>query len=121
MSDLNPAKVPPALTHLLPVAEKWGISDDYDRERAVRSASREELEALIHSIDSVSDEELFGWLSAKEASNPNPTKEYVALTNLTMAIDAAKLEIKKRPSIVTMNTTPWPRQKPFEQKHGIIL
>lgn len=93
---LDPSNVPDALIQILPMAEKWGIGDDFEREEAVGSACREDLESLVHSIDNITDEDLFGWLSGKESYNPNPTAEYLAITNLTMAIESAKLKLKKR-------------------------
>lgn len=43
---LNPSNIPAALVPLLPMAEQWGIGDDFEREAAVSNASREELESL---------------------------------------------------------------------------
>lgn len=80
---------------LLPMAEKWGIGDDYEREAAVANASRQELETLVHCVDGVNDDDLYGWLAGPESYNPNPTPEYLAITCLTMAIDSAKLKLRK--------------------------
>lgn len=93
---LNPANVPEPLVGLLPMAEKWGIGDDFERDGALNKASERELEELVHSIDSIADEDLFDWLSGDESFNANPSPEYLAITNLTMAIDSAKLKLKKR-------------------------
>ena len=93
---LNPENIPSALAPLLPVAERWGIGDDFEREAAVANASREELEALVHSIDGISDDDLYGWLSGPESFNPAPSAEYLAFTALTMVIDSAKLKLPKR-------------------------
>jgi hypothetical protein len=91
---LDPTKVPAPLRPLLPVAEKWGIGDDFEREAAVDAASPQELEALVHSIDAITDDDLYGWLAGPESYNPQPTQEYIALTCLTMAIDAAMVRLK---------------------------
>ena len=96
MPFLDPAKVPTALACLLPMAEKWGIGDDYLRGEALGNASTEELEQLVHCIDHISDDDLYGWLAGPESYNPRPTAEYIALTDLTMAIDSAKLKLKVR-------------------------
>lgn len=93
---LDPSKIPSALVCLLPFAEKWGIGDDFEREAFVRSANTHELEALVHSIDEVSDDDLFGWLSGEESFNSTPSAEYLAITNLTMAIDSARLKLNKK-------------------------
>src|SRR5262245_57060229 len=92
---LDPNRVPRQLAHLVPMAEKWGDDDDGDREQAVKSASRSELEALVHCIDEVSDDYLLGWLAGPESFNDNPSPEYVAFTCLSMAIDSAKLKLEK--------------------------
>jgi len=93
--QLDQTKVPASLTPLLPIAEKWGIGDDFERERALDAASQQELEFLVHSIDAMSDDDLFGWLSGPESYNPKPSKEYIALTALTMAIDSAKTKLRR--------------------------
>jgi len=77
------------------MAEKWGIGDDFDREEAVRCSSIKELEDLVHAIDSIDDKDLYGWLGGLESFNAKPSREYVAFTCLTMAIDSAKLRLKK--------------------------
>jgi len=93
--SLNPDNVPSLLASILPMAEKWGIGDDFEREAAINNASRLELESLVHCIDDVSDADLYGWLSGLESFNPNPSQEYLAITCLTMAIDSAKLKLQK--------------------------
>jgi hypothetical protein len=96
MQKLKPENLPPALVELIPMAEKWGISDDGYREDAVRKASVAELEMLVHSIDNIADEDLYGWLGGPESYSENPTNEYIAITCLTMAIVLAKVLLKKR-------------------------
>jgi hypothetical protein len=93
---LNPNNVPEALRKLIPIAERWGISDDFEREAALESAFPEDLELLIHSIDAVSDEDLFGWLAGQESFSLQPSEEYIALTCLTIAIDSAKIKRVRR-------------------------
>jgi hypothetical protein len=93
MVKLNPDKVPQPLVHLIPIAEKWALDGYID---AVSDASSEELEALVHCIDDVADDDLFGWLAGPEADNPNPSLEYVVFTDLTQAIDLARLLLEKR-------------------------
>jgi hypothetical protein len=47
---LNPEQVPEDLRHLVPLAEKWGIGDDVDRNAKVERATpaeRSELRAAI--------------------------------------------------------------------------
>lgn len=94
MPKLNPSNVPASLVVLLPIAEEWGIGDDFERDTRVHAAKRTQLEELVHSIDAISDEDLYGWLSGPESFNQNPSEEYLAITNLTMAIDSAKLRLR---------------------------
>jgi hypothetical protein len=96
MIKLDKANVPQALHSVIPIAEKWGINDDYDREEKLAQASVAELQALISSIDDISDEDLYGWLEGPESSSSTPSKEYVSFTCLTMAIDSAKTKLKRR-------------------------
>lgn len=95
MLKLKPDNLPPALVSLIPIAEKWGSNDDFARNKMVKEATPEELSELIHSIDSISDDDLYGWLSGPESYNPNPSIEYLAVTCLTMAIDMAKLRERR--------------------------
>jgi hypothetical protein len=52
---LNPEQVPEDLRHLVPLAEKWGIGDDADRNAKVERATpaeRNELRAAITPVSS---------------------------------------------------------------------
>jgi len=95
MTYLDQTNIPPALHHLIPIAEEWGIDDDYLREEKLNNASESQLRALTSSIDDVSDEDLFGWLEGPESFSAIPSKEYVIFTCLTMAIESAKLKLKR--------------------------
>jgi hypothetical protein len=91
---LDPKNIPVPLAPLLPMAERWGISDDFDREEAIRRASPEDLEQLVRTIDAIEDKDLYGWLAGPESYSERPTEEYVAFTSLTMAIDSAKRRLR---------------------------
>jgi succinate dehydrogenase flavin-adding protein (antitoxin of CptAB toxin-antitoxin module) len=93
MVKLNPGKVPRPLVHLIPIVEKWALDGYID---AVSNASSEELEALVHCMDDVADDDLFRWLVGPEADHPNPSREYVLFTDLTQAIDLARILLEKR-------------------------
>jgi hypothetical protein len=95
MPVLKPENVPVNLIPLVPVAEKWGIGDDFEREQAISAASVEELDSLVRSIDGIADEDFYGWLSGPESFNKTPSPEYVAMSNLAMAIDSARSKIRK--------------------------
>lgn len=78
--------VPERLRCLLPLAERWGISDDMLRLDTRRKASAAEIDYLITVLRHF-DDELDEWLAGPEASSPNPTPEYLAFSNMRMAAD----------------------------------
>ena len=80
---------------MLPLAKKWGIGDDYDREAAVETATEKELRYLIDSIQALPDETLYDWLAGSESSSKLPTEEYLAFTCMTMAYDSARTKLTK--------------------------
>ena len=81
---------------LLPLAERWGVGDDYDREALVSAASDAELTTLVSAVDAVAGEDLYEWLAGPESESATPTPEYVAVTCLTMAADSARLKLARR-------------------------
>ncbi|MEO0510796.1 MAG: hypothetical protein AAF065_13170 [Verrucomicrobiota bacterium] len=92
---LDKNNVPEALANLLSSAEKWGIEDDYERAEMLENASVEELEEIVSCIDDVSDEDLFDWLAGDMSTQKNPSKEYIALTCLTMSVDSARIKLSR--------------------------
>jgi hypothetical protein len=96
MSMLNPKNMPPALVSLIPMAEKWGIGDDGYREHALELASADELGAIVHCIDGISDEDFYGWLAGPEARNPHPSVEYLTMSCLALAIDSATVMLQQK-------------------------
>jgi hypothetical protein len=92
--DFDPSSVPESARALLALAERWGIGDDYDREAAVGSASHLELQQLVDAVDGAPDD-FWDWLSGPLSDAATPSREYVALTNLTMAADSARLRVDR--------------------------
>ena len=84
--SLSSDKVPVALRCLIPLAERWGISDDTLRLDARRKASSEEI-AYLKSVTTRFDDELDDWLAGPMANSQSPTKEYLAFSNMRMAAD----------------------------------
>lgn len=78
--------VPEGLRCLIPLAERWGISDDILRSDACRRASAAEIDYLKAAINHF-DDALDDWLAGPEASRPDPTLEYVAFSSMRMAAD----------------------------------
>ena len=95
-NKLNPSNVPPEVVGLLGLAQKWGIGDDFEREQAIREASKSELAELATCLDNIDTDALFNWLAGSESYNENPSEEYIAFTILTMAVDSAKVILKKK-------------------------
>jgi hypothetical protein len=93
---LNPANVPPELALVLPHAEKWGIGDDIERELAIENAPTDQLYRLAQCLDQVEDAALVSWLTGAESQKQPLTAEYVAVTCLTMAVQSAKSELRRR-------------------------
>lgn len=86
--QLDAAKVPEKFRHLIPMAEKWGISDDLIREDMVDKASPQEIEELKKFIEEW-DRPLDEWLAGPEAYESESSEEYTAFTCLRMAADLA--------------------------------
>lgn len=87
--------IPADLWSLIPMAEKYGIGDDFYRDLVVDNLDEYELEELSHCLDSVGDA-LDSWLCGTESSNKNPSDEYCTMTCLVMAQQMARVELKKR-------------------------
>jgi hypothetical protein len=83
---LDPRNVPVALQPLIPLAEKWGISDDILRGDHLASASLEEVAELRKTV-AAHEDELDLWLAGPEAKQPPFSSEYLAFTNMRMAAD----------------------------------
>ena len=86
--ELDPANVPPQLRHLIPLAEFWGISDDLEREQAVKRASQQQIAELKAAIQCFEDE-FDLWLGGSAAEGADFSDEYVAFSSMRMAADFA--------------------------------
>ena len=83
---LDPSRVPVSLRPLIPLAEKWGISDDVIRDDVFRFASASDLQHLTDTLrqhEAALDE----WLAGPEASSTLPSPEYVAFSAMRMGVD----------------------------------
>jgi hypothetical protein len=81
---LSAEKVPEGLRALIPIAEKWGISDDILREDALQRASKEERDELTRIVTQY-DDLLDAWLAGPETANPPFSAVYLAFSNMRMA------------------------------------
>jgi hypothetical protein len=84
--QLDPSKVPVGLHPLIPLAERFGISDDLIREDVVAKASPAEVEELRRIVNQYADA-LDQWLAGPEADGPGYSDEYIAFSCLRMAAD----------------------------------
>ncbi len=90
---INPQNVPEGFRSLIPLVEKWGISDDGYLDEAIEQATLEELRELVAAISQFNVEGFDHWLG-----NPSPdnyTKEWVAFVALINAYDLAKMRLKE--------------------------
>ena len=79
-------KVPHALRHLIPLAERFGVSDDLIREDVVAKTPADELEAMAGLVRTY-DDAFDAWLAGPEAEGPKFSDEYIAFSCLRMASD----------------------------------
>lgn len=91
---LNPENVPDAAKPLIPYAEKWGISDDLIRSAVLNKATIEELKELVRFMDGIDFPPIEAWLIGPEASGPDYSDEYIAITCLFMADSSAVVRLE---------------------------
>ena len=84
--SLDKSKVPKELDSLIPVAEKYGISDDSYRSDMIQSLSEKEKTELCSKLEKY-EGELDEWLSGPEADGPSFSKEYITFSALRMCVD----------------------------------
>lgn len=83
---LNSDNIPPALQQLIPLAEKFGISDDLIREDFLAKTPKAEVEEMQRCVAAQND--VFdAWLAGPEADGSTFSAEYIAFTCLRMAAD----------------------------------
>jgi hypothetical protein len=87
--QLSAKTIPRPLWPLIPYAEFWGVSDDFERDILVDEAPievQQNLKATVMKFDGAMDE----WLAGPEARISPPSPEYIAFTDMRMAADYAK-------------------------------
>jgi hypothetical protein len=94
--NLDPALVPAGVEVLFALVGEWGLGDDVARWRKVQSATDDDLRRLIQHVDSVDETALYGWLSGPESFLPSTSREYQAITCVTMAADQARVTLSRR-------------------------
>jgi hypothetical protein len=91
---LNSSKVPPAFRHLIPLAEKYGVSDDCYRIDLIHSLNSEELRECVSFLRFYTDV-LDQWLAGPEADGPEYSDEYIVFSSLGMAADLAEILLRR--------------------------
>lgn len=85
--QLSPERVPETLRGLVPLAERFGLSDDSYRLNLVARTPAEDLADLrvrVRQHDSLLDE----WLAGPDADGPGFSQEYIAFSAMRMAADS---------------------------------
>lgn len=92
---LDVRNVPEKFRHLIPLASKWGITDDLLRDRLLQRSSDETLEMLEKAVRPY-HAELDEWLAGPESHSPEISDEYLAFSYLRLATDGAKIVLSRR-------------------------
>ena len=93
---LHSELVPSGVTHLIPLADKWNIGDDFERSQAVRRATVGELSVsrrVSRCIGRRGPLWMAGGRGVPARSDPSP--EYIAFSNLALALDEARLRLQQ--------------------------
>ena len=88
MKPLDLSNIPATLHSLVPLAERFGISDFDGRRLARQHAQEAEIEQLCTAIRKF-DDELDIWLAGAESNGPTFSDEYIAFSAMRMLADGA--------------------------------
>ncbi len=83
---LDVAKVPAQLYHLIPWAEKFGISDDLIRADVLEQTPSQELAKMKAAVDPYIGK-IFEWLAGPESGGPDYSDEDIAFSSLAEAVE----------------------------------
>ena len=81
-------RIPAELHSLIPLAQRYGLADDWQRQDAVENSTKEERRALKRAVEE-RDDVLDAWLAGPEAAGPDFSDEYIAFSAMRMAADYA--------------------------------
>ncbi|KAB2969691.1 MAG: hypothetical protein F9K18_00940 [Thermoanaerobaculia bacterium] len=84
-SALRPENVPEDLRSLLPLAERWGIGDDLDRNAVIQSSTAAEREELREAV-ALKGPAITAWLDSFE-SGADMTSEAAAFMYMQLAVE----------------------------------
>ncbi len=83
---LDPAAVPSALRHLIPLAERFGVEDDLIRADIVAKTPAAECAAMRAAVEAHA-KAFDDWLAGPASAGPAYSPEYLAFSCLRMAAD----------------------------------
>jgi hypothetical protein len=84
--SLNKENVPEDLWPLIPLAERWGVSDSLTRTDIVDHACPDDLRLLKEAVRQFGPQ-LNSWLAGPEAAGPEFSEEYIAFSAMRMLVD----------------------------------
>lgn len=90
---INKKEIPEYLYGIIPLADKWGISDDSEREIKIKTSTIEEIAEIVQIEDSKM-ELLSDWLCGEESLKEILSPSYITLSCFLMAYDYARVIIE---------------------------
>ena len=83
-----------AVNSLIAEFGMWAIGDDYDLGNAIETSEPEALRALVAAVGTLPDS-VWDWLAGPASSAPDPSDEYFAVSEITLAADLARVTLSK--------------------------
>lgn len=83
-----------AVTYLIGKFGDWAIGDDFELGSAVEEAEPEALRTLVAAVNALPNP-VWELLAGPESSAPNPSDEYIAVSEITFAADLARVTLSK--------------------------
>lgn len=93
---MNLNNISDKLHHLSFFAEKWGISDDSEREIQVENTDSQELKELVLLLTDDEDILINEWLCGDESKSSYQSNEYIQYSCLIMSIIYARYVLSDR-------------------------
>ena len=87
----SPVVVPRELQKLAPLVERFGVSDDFERERVLNGALTEDLIALVNAVTTETFDQINQFLD-----HTDDAEDAVPFGDLAQAAMEAKIELKRR-------------------------
>jgi hypothetical protein len=72
----------------------WAIGDDVDLDQAVDGSEPGALRALVAAVDALPGS-VWAWIAGPEAHVPNPSGEYITVSEIAFAAELARVSLSK--------------------------